>query len=698
MLRWQKGIGFVGSPGSGQWGGAASTNGGSGAAGAAALGVPGTIQSVGWSGDQRIDGELAGVKWQGGAVSYSFPDGLDDYGYTEPGFAMLSARQVKAVQETLDADAVDPFAARAGFSVEGFTDLVVDFAGLGSGDGTLRYANTTGAATAYAYYPSTSINGGDIWYGPSGASPTVGNYDYHTIIHETGHALGLKHGHETGVYGALPYATNSMEYSVMTYNSYVGSDARYVYNETWGYAQTFMMYDIAALQYMYGADFETTAGDDVYAWDPATGTTTVDGVAALAPGGNRIFLTIWDGGGRDTYDLSRYATDLVVSLAPGGYSTFSAAQIAHLGNGHDARGNVFNALQYQGDPRSLIEDAIGGSGRDEISGNAAGNALSGGKGADTLAGLGGDDTLRGGDGPDSLSGGDGDDRLDGGNGTDRLDGGAGSDTVVYVENTGSVRVDLASGRVTFPGDGYKPETVTGVENAETGSGNDVFLGDGQPNRFYGNGGDDTFDGGGGNDYFDGGAGSDTVLYIANTTPVAVDLAGGVARFPGKPWADEHFDRVENASTGSGADILLGSGAANVLKGGDGADDLTGAGGADQLIGGLGNDVFHFAEGDSGPGGRDTLIGGDGAAAFENPGKAAGDRIDISAIDADATAAGDQAFVWGGGHGAGHLWASNAGKVTVIHGNTDGDALAEFELAINDGGVRAGTYDAQDFYL
>ncbi|PJN92662.1 protease, partial [Amaricoccus sp. HAR-UPW-R2A-40] len=93
-------------------------------------------------------------------------------------------------------------------------------------------------------------------------------------------------------------------------------------------------------------------------------------------GANRIFATIWDGGGYDTYDLSSYTTNLSIDLSPGGYSSFSAAQKAYLGggpNGGYARGNIFNALQYGNDTRSLIEAAIGGSGNDTMIGNVADN-------------------------------------------------------------------------------------------------------------------------------------------------------------------------------------------------------------------------------------------------------------------------------------------------------------------------------------
>jgi serralysin len=57
---------------------------------------------------------------------------------------------------------------------------------------------------------------------------------------------------------SIPVEADSMEYTVMSYRSHVLGDTVNGYgNETFGFAQTLMMLDIAALQYMYGANFTT---------------------------------------------------------------------------------------------------------------------------------------------------------------------------------------------------------------------------------------------------------------------------------------------------------------------------------------------------------------------------------------------------------------------------------------------------------
>ena len=157
--------------------------------------------------------------------------------------------------------------------------------------------------------------------------------------------------------------------------------------------------------------------------------------------GNRIFRTIWDGDGNDTYDLGNYDTNLSLDLRPGKFSTFSSAQLADLNRFDDdpafmARGNIANARLVDGDERALIENALGGFGNDRIRGNNADNMLSGndgndrlfgGKGQDLLYGQGGRDRLKGNGGWDELYGGTGDDRLKGGKGADVLNGDDGDD-------------------------------------------------------------------------------------------------------------------------------------------------------------------------------------------------------------------------------------------------------------------------------
>ena len=91
-----------------------------------------------------------------------------------------------------------------------------------------------------------------------------------------------------------------------------------------------MMYDIAALQKMYGANFNTNSGNSTYSWSTTTGEMFINGVGQGTPAANKIFLTVWDGGGTDTYDFSNYATSLTVDLRPGQWSTVSAAQLALL--------------------------------------------------------------------------------------------------------------------------------------------------------------------------------------------------------------------------------------------------------------------------------------------------------------------------------------------------------------------------------
>lgn len=349
------------------------------------------------TGNQDIDGVLSSSCWSNLNLTFSFPTQASfygsDYGSGEPqdNFRVLNQSQCKAAREV--------FAMIASVTNLGFTEI----SETSSVHATLRLANSDTPSPAWSYLPDEASEAGDTWFGPRNdwfGEPERGGYGYYAFIHELLHAIGLKHGNEADSFGAMTAAHDSMEFSVMTYRSYVGAAGQYVENEEWGYAQSLMMYDIAALQHIYGADYTTNAGNTVYRWNPATGQEFINGVGQVAPGGNRIFMTVWDGGGTDTYDFSNYTTALRVDLRPGQWSRVSTAQIAKLGDGEYARGNIANALTYHGSNRSLIENAIGGTGNDTIIGNAVANNLKGGAGADRLYGMEGNDYLSGGAGWD----------------------------------------------------------------------------------------------------------------------------------------------------------------------------------------------------------------------------------------------------------------------------------------------------------
>lgn len=357
--------------------------------------------------DAGINGLFCGTQWAGNTLTFSFPSSNSTYGsYYAQGeqksFTAFTASQQSATLKILD-------------MYSSFADLTfVKVTESATVQADLRFGQSTMPTTAWAYYPSTGDAGGDVWLGTSRnyyTNPAKGNYAFYTIAHEIGHALGLKHPHDSGGYGIMPLDVDQIEYTVMSYRSYEGADVtKPLTIEQWGYPQSLMMYDIAAIQNMYGAKYAITT-DTTYSWNPSTGEEYINGVGQGAPGANRILMTIWAGhtAGHVTYDFSNYSTNLNVDLQPGAWTTTSSSQLSYLGAGHYADGNIANALLYHGDTRSLVENAKGGNGNDTIVGNAIDNVIYGGAGSDKLYGLDGNDTFYGGAGNDYIDGGYGND-------------------------------------------------------------------------------------------------------------------------------------------------------------------------------------------------------------------------------------------------------------------------------------------------
>ncbi len=326
--------------------------------------------------EEDIQALLSGTSWNHHDLSYGFPTSAGQYpaSFEEANpasnFAPLSTLQQGATMEALQA-------------IANVTGLSFHQETASPGTADLRYAMSSLPDTAYAYYPTNqgpSSIGGTAWFNMADYNnPVRGNYGWLTFLHETGHALGLKHGHEAPQVSAIH---DTLEYTVMTYRSYLyaptsGEDAGYT-NETFGFPQSLMMLDIAALQRLYGANFAFNGGDSVYKWNIDTAEMSINGVGQGIPGATRVFMTLWDGGGNDTFDCSNFFGDTTIDLRPGEWTTLSGAWRANLGNGHFAAGNVANALLFQDDARSLIENAIGGGGRDNLIANQATNHLTGG--------------------------------------------------------------------------------------------------------------------------------------------------------------------------------------------------------------------------------------------------------------------------------------------------------------------------------
>ena len=406
-----------------------------------------------------------------------------------------------------------------------FTQVTENGSSTSIGDIRVAFSNAvaTKGFDGWAYFPptTTSSMAGDVWFNPSTTVFSPGSQGFDLMMHELGHALGLKHPFDTigptntnpaGNTATLAGAEDSNQYTIMSYNDYDG--AGYIYTATGANSYSFykvqsstpMLYDIAAIQYLYGANMTTRAGNDVYTFSNTHGE----------------LKTIWDAGGVDTFDLSNQTVDQSINLNAGQFSSLGVKQIAFNGPLVSATANI--AIAYN----AHIENAIGGAGNDTISGNELKNALSGGSGNDTMMGDAGDDTLAGGDGDDILNGGLGDDKLNGGAGNDNLNGGAGNDVYVVNSSLDVVTEQLSAGFDAVQSYinwtlGSNVERLTLVGNAAiNGTGNDLG------NIITGNGAKNTLNGGLGNDKLIGGAGADTLIggagrdvFVFNST-VGVD--------------------------------------------------------------------------------------------------------------------------------------------------------------------------------
>ncbi|MEO0866999.1 MAG: M10 family metallopeptidase C-terminal domain-containing protein [Cyanobacteria bacterium J06642_11] len=530
----------------------------------------------------------SGDMGDGATVTYSFfstrPSGLSRDHYQN--FSAYSNTQKAQIRQALahyeDVANIRFQEQTSGGTLQfGYADTFYDF----DGDGTFEPAG--GLATR----PHSSGARIVIDKGATNFSP--GTWGYKVWLHELGHAVGGLNDVTMGRNPDDKYASSSeqrnkgmdgqilsewqdnQQYTIM---SYIGHP-----DMPGVQARTLGLYDIAAIQALYGANWSHNAGHNNYTWSH-----------------NETFIeTIWDGGGNDTINASNQTRRAVIDLRDGRFSS-----IGSLNGTSDAVNNL--AIAYG----ATIENAFGGSGNDRITGNNVRNILFGNAGNDFISGGGGDDFM---------------------------DGGTGIDTVDYRHWDGGGTYNLSTEIASFVG--YYSEEIRNFENIHTGDGADIVIGTNDANRIYTNEGNDFISalagndyiyagdgmdtiyggadndfisGGSGDDFMDGGSGIDTVDYRHWDGGGTYNLSTEVASFSG--YYTEEIRNFENIYTGDGADIVIGTNDANRIYTYEGNDFISALAGNDFVSAGAGMDTVYGGAGDdfiSGGSGDDFMDGGSG---------------------------------------------------------------------------------------
>lgn len=278
----------------------------------------------------------------------------------------------------------------------------------------------------------------------------------------------------------------------------------------------------------------------------------------------------------------------------------------------------------------------------------------GGANAEIVWGSDLDEKIDGGGGNDSLSGGYGNDRLNGGGGRDVMFGDYGDDILIG------------------GGGGDTLEGGVGVDMLYGGAGNDIYyIDDADDHVFETAGPGSTKDAGGSDEVrsiisFDlnASAGTAGIEKLTLEGVAAINGAGNIRKntITGNPGDNVLLGR-------GGADLLKGMNGNDVLNGGSGNDVLVGGAGRDMLTGGDGSDVFRF--------GPDDFAGLTGATAdLITDFKPGTDHVDLTGIDSLLEFIGTAAFTGL----AGQLRAEVVDGVTLLLGDLDGDANADFAIA------------------
>ena len=166
------------------------------------------------------------------------------------------------------------------------------------------------------------------------------------------------------------------KYSIMSYTGHhaMGNEYTDVGPNSYSWSSLVpsspMLYDVLAIQHLYGANFETRTGDDVYTFSSDT----------------PFLYTIWDAGGTDSLDASNQSLGAKLNLNQGTHSSIGIKYDSYK-TPVAAVDNLAIAFGVQ------IENAIGSAFDDIFIGNSLDNIFTGNGGSDTATGGGGTNTF-----------------------------------------------------------------------------------------------------------------------------------------------------------------------------------------------------------------------------------------------------------------------------------------------------------------